>query len=68
MRDGIEAIAICFLHSYKNADHEVKAAEIIKNSLPNAFLSLSSEVLPEFREYERTSTTAVNTYVGPRKQ
>ena len=66
MRDGIEAIAICFLHSYKNADHEVKAAEIIKNSFPNAFLSLSSEVLPEFREYERTSTTAVNTYVGPR--
>jgi N-methylhydantoinase A len=68
MRDGIDAIAICFLHSYKNPDHEIKAAEIIKNNFPNAFLSLSSEVLPEFREYERTSTTAVNTYVGPRMQ
>ena len=68
LNNDIEAIAICFLHSYKNADHEIQAAEIIRNTLPNAFLSLSSEVLPEFREYERTSTTAGNTYVGPRMQ
>jgi N-methylhydantoinase A len=66
LKNDIEAIAICFLHAYKYPDHEIQAAQILKDKLPNAFVSLSSEVLPEFREYERTSTTAVNTYVGPR--
>ncbi|MBT6305463.1 MAG: hydantoinase/oxoprolinase family protein [Rhodospirillaceae bacterium] len=68
LKDDIDAIAICFIHSYKYPNHEVKAAAVLKDKLPNAFISISSDVLPEFREYERTSTTAVNTYVGPRMQ
>ncbi|PPR64864.1 MAG: Acetophenone carboxylase gamma subunit [Alphaproteobacteria bacterium MarineAlpha4_Bin2] len=67
LRDaGVTAIAICFLHAYRFPDHERQAAEIVRRILPDAFISLSSDVLPEFREYERTSTTAVNAYVGPR--
>lgn len=63
---GISAVAICFLHSYQFPEHEQKAGEIVRRILPEAFVSLSSEVLSEFREYERSSTTAVNVYVGPR--
>ena len=61
---NIKAVAICFLHSYRFPDHERLAGEIVRRILPNAFISLSSDVLPEFREYERISTTAVNVYVG----
>lgn len=63
---GVESVAICFLHSYRNNEHEIRAREILQALLPNVYFSISSEVLPEFREYERTSTTALNTYVGPR--
>jgi len=63
---GVEAIAICFLHSYRDAAHEQAARAIVERLMPDCFLSLSSEVLPEFREFERTSTTAINAYVGPR--
>ena len=67
LRDaGIEAVAICFLHAYRFPDHEQRAGEIVRRILPDAFVCLSSDVLPEFREYERSSTTAVNAYVGPR--
>ncbi len=65
---GVGAVAICFLHAYRYPDHERRAGEIVRRILPEAFLSLSSEVLPEFREFERTSTTAVNAYVGPRME
>ena len=69
LRDaGVSAIAICFLHAYRFPEHERRAGEIVRRILPDAFISLSSDVLPEFREYERTSTTAVNAYVGPRMQ
>jgi N-methylhydantoinase A len=69
LRDaGIGAVAICFLHSYQFPAHERQAGEIVRRILPDAFVSLSSEVLSEFREYERSSTTAVNAYVGPRMQ
>jgi len=61
----VEAIALCFLHSYANPAHEIAAAEILRAALPGRFLSISHEVLPEIREYERTSTTVVNAYVGP---
>jgi N-methylhydantoinase A len=64
----IEAIAICFLHSYQRPEHEARAASIAQRLLPDAFVSVSSEILPEFREYERMSTTVVNAYVGPRMQ
>jgi N-methylhydantoinase A len=63
--DGAEAVAICLLHSYRNAEHEERIAELVKEALPEAYLSVSINVLPEIREYERTSTTVVNAYIGP---
>ena len=62
---GIEALAICFLHSYANPDHEERAREIVAARLPELLISTSSEVLPFMREYERWSTTTVNAYVRP---
>ena len=64
-REGAEAIAVCFLFSFANPDHERAAAEMVRARLPGAFLSLSSEVLPQIKEFDRVSTTAVNSYVGP---
>lgn len=61
----IESMAICFLFAYANNDHELKAKDIISKALPNIFISTSSEVLPEYREYERFSTTVLNSYVQP---
>lgn len=63
---GVEAVVICFLHSYRRPDHERAAQAIVKRIMPDAYVSLSSDVLPEFREFERMSTTALNAYVGPR--
>src|ERR1700722_3488718 len=62
----VQAIAICFLHSYLNETHERRAAEIVRSRLPEVYVCTSSEVLPEFREYERFSTAAINAYIGPR--
>ena len=64
--EGVEAIAICFLHSYANPDHECRAADIVQRALPNIPVSISSDILPEYREFERFSTTALNAYVGPK--
>jgi N-methylhydantoinase A len=61
----IESVAICFLHSYANPAHELAVADVLREALPGRFLSVSCEVLPEIREYERTSTTVVNAYIGP---
>jgi N-methylhydantoinase A len=61
----VEAVAICFLHSYANSAHEDQVATIMRAALPDAFISASAEILPEIREYERTSTTVINAYVGP---
>ena len=66
--NGVKSIAICFMHSYVNASHEEAAKEAVQRLMPEAFISVSSEVLPEFREYERMSTTVLNAYVGPRMQ
>jgi len=66
LRDArVEAIAVCFLHSYANPAHERRVGEMLRAALPGAFVSLSVDVLPEMREYERTSTTVINAYVGP---
>ena len=62
---GIEAMVCCFLHSYINPEHERMAAAIVREEYPEAFLSVSSEVCPEFREYLRASTTAVNAAIMP---
>lgn len=61
----VEAIAICFLFSFKNPENERRAAEIIRRRYPEVFVSASSEVAPQIREYERTCTTVVNAFVGP---
>ncbi|MPZ56100.1 MAG: hydantoinase/oxoprolinase family protein [Rhizobiales bacterium] len=63
--EGVEAVAVCFLHSYVNPEHERVAGEIVRAALPNAYLSLSHEILREYREFERMSTTVVNAYLGP---
>ena len=61
---GIDAVTVCFLHAYRNPAHEQQAARIVAEEMPDAYISLSSEVLPEFREYERLSTTVLNAAVG----
>lgn len=63
---GVEAIAVCLLHSYLNPSHEQRIGEIVQEEFPEAYLSLSSDIVPLYREYERFSTTALNAYVGPR--
>lgn len=63
--EQVEAVAVCFLHSYKNPEHERAAGAVLKEELPDAFVTLSVDTLPQMREYERTSTTVVNAYVGP---
>jgi N-methylhydantoinase A len=65
-KEGVEAVAVGFLHAYRNDIHERRAGEILRRLMPGAFIALSSEVLPEFREYERLSTTVINAYAGPR--
>ena len=64
-RLGIRTVAVCLLHSYANPKHEKKLGKIFRREHPSAKLSLSSELLPEFREYERTSTTVVNACLQP---
>jgi N-methylhydantoinase A len=63
--EGVQAIAICFLNSYINPVHEQAAKAIIQAAYPDVLLSVSCEVLPEIKEYERTSTTVVNAYILP---
>ncbi|WP_320178909.1 hydantoinase/oxoprolinase family protein [Roseovarius pacificus] len=62
---GVEAVAISLMHAYANDQHERKLAEAIAAKLPDVYLTLSSDICREFREFERTSTTAVNAYIGP---
>lgn len=66
LRDAeVQAVAICFLYSFLHPAHERRAREIVAEVLPDAFISTSHEVAPEFREYERMSTAVVNAYLGP---
>lgn len=62
---GVEAVAICFLYAFVDATHEAKAKSIVEAEMPGIFVSASHLVAPEFREYERLSTTVVNAYLGP---
>jgi N-methylhydantoinase A len=64
----VEAVAVCFLHSYANPAHERRAGEMLRAAAPHLFVTLSHEIVREYREYERTSTTALNAFVGPRVQ
>jgi len=63
--EKIEALAICFLFSFRNSAHEKRAAVIAREMLPGCFITISSEIYPQYREYERASTTVVNAYLGP---
>jgi N-methylhydantoinase A len=65
MADDIEALTICFINAYINAEHEQRAREIAQEVYPDIPISISSEVVPEMQEYERTETTVVNSYVRP---
>jgi N-methylhydantoinase A len=65
VKEGVEAVAICFMNSFANRDHEEKAAQIVREAMPNAYLSVSTDVLPSIRFYDRVSTTVLNAYVGP---
>jgi N-methylhydantoinase A len=62
---GVESVAVCLLHAYANANHEERLGVLLREQFPQAYASLSHEILREFREYERTSTTVLNAYVGP---
>ncbi len=62
---GVEAVAIAFLHSYANPAHEQQLRDAVEQALPGVFVTASSDVCPEFREFERTSTAVVNAYIGP---
>lgn len=64
-REGVEAVAVCFLHSYVRPAHEALIAQAVRERFPEAFTCASHEVLAEFREYERMSTTALNAALGP---
>jgi len=61
----VEAVAVCYLHSYRNPRHEKLTGRALAQRLPGAYVSLSAEVLPQIKEYERVGTTVVNAYVGP---
>ena len=62
---GAEAVAVAFLNAYADGRHERIVGDILRRELPDCFISLSVDVLPEIREYERTSTTVINAYLGP---
>ncbi|MCK4495492.1 MAG: hydantoinase/oxoprolinase family protein, partial [Candidatus Aminicenantes bacterium] len=64
-KEGVEAIAICFMNSFANNDHETIAAKVIQEEFPDAYLTISSVFLPSIRFYDRISTTVLNSYVGP---
>lgn len=64
-REQVAAVAICFLHSWRDASHERAAAEAVRGAMLGVYVSVSADVLPQIKEYERVSTTIVNAYVGP---
>lgn len=65
VEDGVEAVAVCFLHSYLDPSHEREVAALLRREFPSLAVSVSSDVNPEIREYERSSTTTCNAYVQP---
>jgi N-methylhydantoinase A len=64
-RENIEAVAVCFMNSFANNVHEKTVADLVRKELPGAYLTVSSELLPSIRFYDRISTTVLNSYVGP---
>src|SRR6516162_3678936 len=64
-KEDVETIAVCYLHAYRDPSHERATKEAIERRFPESYVSLSSDVLPQIKEFERVSTTVVNAYVGP---
>ncbi len=64
--EGVEAVAVCFLFSYLNPAHERRAARIIAEEIPGAFVTASADIFPQFREFERFTTACMNAFVGPK--
>ena len=64
--EDVESVAVCFLFSFLNGEHERRVKEILAEEMPDAHVSISHEVAPQHREYERFSTTALNAYIGPK--
>jgi len=62
---GLRSLAVCFLHSYINPDHERQAASLLREAFPDALVSVSSDITREYREYERTSTVTLDAYIAP---
>ena len=65
VQEGADALAVCFLFSYLNPAHERRVGEIIRSRFPDLYTSLSHEVIPQIKEFDRLSTTVINSYVGP---
>lgn len=61
----VEAVAVCLLHAYANPTHEIALGKMLRRALPQVYVTLAHEILREYREYERTSTAVLNSYVGP---
>ncbi|NLJ99693.1 MAG: hydantoinase/oxoprolinase family protein, partial [Clostridia bacterium] len=64
-KEDVNAVAVCFLHSYANPEHEQVVGRILQRELPGVEITISSDLIKEWREYERTSTTVLNAYVKP---
>src|SRR3954468_2032049 len=64
--DGVEAVAVCFLFSYLNPEHERRAAAVVREEMPDAFVTTSVDIVPQFREFERFTTATISAFVGPR--
>lgn len=65
---GVRSVAICLIHAYRNSAHERQVAEILRQMLPDTLISMSHDILPEFREFERMSTTVMNSYLQDRME
>ena len=64
--EGVEAVAVCFLFSYLNPEHERRAATIVREEMPDAFVTTSADIFPQFREFERFTTATMSAFVGPK--
>lgn len=64
-KEGVDAVSVCLLNSYVNPDHEIRIKEILEKATPKTYLAISSELSPEFREFERSSTATTVAYIGP---
>lgn len=65
LKEEVEAVAICFMNSFANKEHEEQAAQLVREKMPDAYLTVSSTLLPSIRFYDRVSTTVLNSYSGP---